>query len=97
MITDFIETSEVLTKTTTAKSGKYELNATLVIEEGKVTQIVGDVIDTEVKDTRYRVSFDAVDRGEGLMVNYHNIKPENRGSLSAISEMVDLVVAKYEA
>lgn len=95
MITGFTETKSRITKTVTAESGNYKLNATAVIEDGKITSMSGNVSTGQPEDAM-GITFDAYRNGDELKVNYHNIASDERETLDIISAMVDAVVAKYE-
>lgn len=95
MITGFTETKSRITKTVTAESGNYKLNATAVIEKGKIVNVSGEVTDGQMNDGM-EITFDAYRNGDELKVNYHNIASDERDTLDIISAMVDAMVAKYE-
>lgn len=95
MITGFTETRSRITKTVTAESGNYKLNATAVIEDGKIVSMSGNVTTGQPEDAM-GISFDAYRNGDELKVNYHNIASDERETLDIISEMVDAIVEKYE-
>ena len=96
MITGFTETKSRITKTVTAESGNYKLNATAVIEDGKIVNMSGEVTDGQMNDGM-GITFDAYRNGYELKVNYHNIASDERDTLDIISAMVDAIVARYEA
>lgn len=95
MITGLTETKSRITKTVTAESGNYRLNATAVIEDGKIVNMSGEVTDGQMNDG-IGITFDAYRNGDELKVNYHNIASDERETLDIISEMVDAIVEKYE-
>lgn len=95
MITGLTETKSRITKTVTAESGNYKLNATAVIEDGKIVNMSGDVTDGQMNDGM-GITFDAYRNGDELKVNYCNIASDERETLDIISAMVDAVVARYE-
>lgn len=95
MITGFTETKSRITKTVIAESGNYKLNATAVIEDGKIVNMSGEVTDGQMNDGM-GITFDAYRNGDELKVNYHNIASDERDTLDIISEMVDAIVEKYE-
>ena len=96
MITGFTETKSRITKTVTAESGNYKLNATAVIEDGRIVSMSGNVTSGQIDDAM-GISFDAYRNGSELKVNYHNIASDERETLDIISAMVDAIVARYEA
>ena len=96
MITGFTETKSRITKTVSAESGNYKLNATAVIEDGKIVNMSGEVTDGQMNDG-IGITFDAYRNGSELKVNYHNIASDERETLDIISAMVDAIVARYEA
>ena len=96
MITGFTETKSRITKTVTAESGNYKLNATAVIEDRKIVNMSGEVTDGQMNDGM-GITFDAYRNGSELKVNYHNIASDERETLDIISAMVDAIVARYEA
>ena len=96
MITGFTETKSRITKTVSAESGSYKLNATAVIEDGRIVSMSGNVTAGQMDDAT-GISFDAYRNGNELKVNYHNIATDERDTLTIISALVDAVVAKYEA
>lgn len=95
MITGFTETKSRITKTVSAESGSYKLNATAVIEDGRIVSMSGNV-NTGIEDAM-GITFDAYRNGNELKVNYHNIASDERETLDIISAMVDAIVAHYEA
>ena len=96
MITGFTETKSRITKTVSAESGNYKLNATAVIEDGRIVSMSGNVT-TGQPDDVMGITFDAYRNGSELRVNYHNIASDERETLDIISAMVDAIVARYEA
>lgn len=96
MITGFTETKSRITKTVSAESGSYKLNATAVIEDGRIVSMSGNVTTGQMDDAM-GISFDAYRNGNELKVNYHNIASDERETLDIISAMVDAIVARYEA
>lgn len=96
MIFDLTETQSRVTKTVTATSGNYTLNATAVIENGKISTMNGNVTTSVDYEGMDNIHFDAYRSGEELKVTYHNIASDERETLDIISAMVDAVVAKYE-
>jgi hypothetical protein len=96
MITGFTETKSRITKTVSAESGNYKLNATAVIEDGRIVSMSGNVT-TGMLDDVMGITFDAYRNGSELKVNYHNIASDERETLDIISAMVDAIVARYEA
>lgn len=96
MITGFTETKSRITKTVSAESGSYKLNATAVIEDGRIVSMSGNVTNGQKEDAM-GISFDAYRNGNELKVNYHNIASDERETLDIISAMVDAIVARYEA
>ncbi len=94
MITGFTETKSRITKTVSAESGNYKLNATAVIENSRVLSMSGN-ISTGMDDVM-GITFDAYRDGNDLKVNYHNIASDERETLDIISAMVDAIVARYE-
>lgn len=96
MITGFTETRSRITKTVTAESGNYKLNATAVIEDGKIVSMSGNVENSNGPMDAMGITFDAYRNGDELKVNYHNIASDERETLDIISEMVDAIVEKYE-
>ena len=97
MITGLTETMSRITKTVSAESGQYKLNATAVIENGMIVSMSGNVTDEKNEMNPMGVTFDAYRNGNELKVNYHNIASDERETLDIISAMVDAVVARYEA
>lgn len=97
MITGFTETKSRITKTVTAESGSYKLNATAIIEDGKIVNMSGNVTDTSDTPDAMGITFDAYRQDGELKVNYHNIASDERDTLDIISAMVDAVVERYEA
>lgn len=95
MITGFTETKSRITKTVTAESGNYKLNATAVIEDGKIVSMSGNVTTGQPEDAM-GITFDAYRNGDELKVNYHNIASDERETLDIISAMVDAIVARYQ-
>ena len=95
MITGFTETRSRITKTVTAESGNYKLNATAVIEDGKIVSMSGNVTTGQPEDAM-GITFDAYRNGDELKVNYHNIASDERETLDIISAMVDAIVARYQ-
>lgn len=95
MITGFTETKSRITKTVTAESGNYKLNATAVIEDGKIINMSGEVTDGQMDD-EMGITFDAYRNGDELKVNYHNIASDERETLDIISAMVDAIVERYQ-
>lgn len=95
MITGFTEMKSRITKTVSAESGNYKLNAAVVIEDGKIVNMSGEVTDGQMNDGM-GITFDAYRDGNELKVNYHNIASDERETLSIISAMVDAIVARYE-
>lgn len=81
-----------ITKTVSAESGNYKLNATAVIEDGRIVSMSGNV----TADDATGISFDAYRNGNELKVNYHNIASDERETLDIISAMVDAIVERYE-
>lgn len=96
MITGFTEVKSRITKSVSAESGSYKLNATAVIEDGRIVSMSGNVT-TGQPDDAMGISFDAYRNGNELKVNYHNIASDERETLDIISAMVDAIVARYEA
>ena len=97
MITGFTETKSRITKTVSAESGSYKLNATAVIEDGRIVSMSGNVENSNAPMDAMGISFDAYRNGNNLKVNYHNIASDERETLDIISAMVDAIVARYEA
>ena len=97
MITGLTETMSRITKTVSAESGQYKLNATAVIENGMIVSMSGNVTDEKNEMNPMGVTFDAYRMGDELKVNYHNIASDERETLDIISAMVDAIVARYEA
>lgn len=97
MILDLQETKSRITKTVTATLGDYTLTATAVIEDGRITNMNGNVTNTTVMSPTDNIRFDAYLNGNELKVNYNNIASDERETLDIISAMVDAVVARYEA
>lgn len=97
MTLNLTETKSRITKTVTATSGDYTLTATAVIEDGKITNMNGNVTNTVVMSPTDNIRFDAYLNGNELKVNYNNIASDERETLDIISAMVDAVVARYEA
>lgn len=95
MITGFTETKSRITKTVSAESGSYKLNATAVIEDGRIVSMSGNVTAGQMDDAT-GISFDAYRNGNELKVNYHNIASDERETLDIISAMVDVIVERYE-
>lgn len=95
MITGFTETNSRITKTVSAESGSYKLNATAVIVDNRVLTMSGSV-NTGMEDAM-GITFDAYRDGNDLKVNYHNIASDERETLDIISAMVDAIVERYEA
>lgn len=92
------EQKTTITKTVTASAGDYSLTATAVIENGRITNMNGNVHNTSTTTMDFSdIRFDAYRNGEELKVNYHNIATDERDTLTIISALVDAVVAKYEA
>lgn len=76
----------------------YHLSATATIENGRITNMNGNVHNTSTTTMDFSdIRFDAYRNGEELKVNYHNIATDERDTLTIISALVDAVVAKYEA
>jgi predicted SnoaL-like aldol condensation-catalyzing enzyme len=96
MITGFTEMKSRITKTVSAESGNYKLNATAVIEDGRIVSMSGNVT-TGMPDDVMGITFDAYRNGSELKVNYHNIASDERETLDIISAMVDAIVERYEA
>lgn len=91
------ETRSRITKTVKAESGDYNLTATAVIEDGKITAINGNVMkQSENNEGPEGIYFEGRRVDGELKVNYHNIAADERDTLDIISAMVDAVVAKYE-
>lgn len=95
MITEFKEMMSRITKTVSAESGQYKLNATAVLENGVIVNMSGTVTDKN-ETNQMGVTFDAYRMDSDLKVNYHNIASDERDTLDIISAMVDAVVARYE-
>ncbi len=95
MITGFTETKSRITKTVSEESGNYKLNATTVIEDGKIVNMSGEVTDGQMNNG-IGITFDAYRNGDELKVNYHNIASDERETLDIISAMVDAIVARYQ-
>lgn len=95
MITGFTEVKSRITKNVSAESGNYKLNATTVIEDGKIVNMSGEVTDGQMNDGM-GITFDAYRNSDELKVNYHNIAFDERETLEIISAMVDAIVARYE-
>ena len=76
--------------------GGYNLTATAVIENGRITNMNGNVTNTTVMSPTDNIRFDAYRNGDELKVNYNNIASDERDTLDIISAMVDAVVARYE-
>lgn len=95
MITGFTEVKSRITKNVSAESGNYKLNATAVIEDGKIVNMSGEVTDGQMNDGM-GITFDAYRNSGELKVNYHNIASDERETLEIISAMVDAIVARYE-
>ena len=92
------EQKTTITKTVTASAGDYSLTATAVIENGRITNMNGNVRNASTATMDFSdISFDAYRNGDKLKVNYHNIATDERDTLTIISALVDAVVAKYEA
>lgn len=96
MITGLTETNSSIRVKVIAESGSYKLNATAVIEEGKIVSMSGNVTTGQPEDAM-GITFDAYRNGSELKVNYHNIASDERETLDIISAMVDAIVARYEA
>lgn len=77
--------------------GGYNLTATAVIENGRITNMKGTVTNTTVMSPTDNICFDAYRNGEELKVNYNNIASDERETLDIISAMVDAAVLRYEA
>lgn len=75
----------------------YNLTATAVIENGRITNMNGNVTSTTAMSPTDNIHFDAYRNGDELKVNYNNIASDERDTLDIISAMVDAVVARYEA
>lgn len=97
MITGLMETMSRITKTVSAESGQYKLNATAVIENGIIVSMSGNVADERNEANPMGVTFDAYRMDGELKVNYHNIASDERETLEIISAMVDAVVARYQS
>lgn len=96
MITGFTEVKSRITKSVSAESGSYKLNATAVIEDGRIVSMSGNVTTGKPEDAM-GITFDAYRNGSELKVNYHNIASDERETLDIISAMVDAIVERYEA
>lgn len=96
MITGLTETNSSIRVKVIAESGSYKLNATAVIEEGKIVSMSGNVTTGQPEDAM-GITFDAYRNGSELKVNYHNIASDERETLDIISAMVDAIVERYEA
>lgn len=96
MITGLTETNSSIRVKVIAESGSYKLNATAVIEEGKIVSMSGNVTTGQPEDAM-GITFDAYRNGGELKVNYHNIATDERDTLEIISAMVDAIVERYEA
>lgn len=90
------ETSSKEIKNVNTTFRGYNLTATAVIENGRITKMNGSVNTTTMTIDPMNISFDAYRSGDELKVNYHNIASDERDTLDIISAMVDAVVAKYE-
>lgn len=77
--------------------GGYNLTATVVIENGRITNMNGNVTNTTAMSPTDNIRFNAYRNGTELKVNYHNIASDERDTLDIISAMVDAVVLRYEA
>lgn len=95
MITGLTETKSRITKTVSAESGNYKLNATVVLENDRIVNMSGNVT-TGQPDDVMGITFDAYRNGSELKVNYHNIASDERETLDIISAMVDAIVERYE-
>lgn len=95
MITGLTETNSSFRVTVTAESGNYKLNATAIIEKGKIVNMSGGVTDGQMNDGM-EITFDAYRNSDELKVNYHNIASDERETLDIISAMVDAIVARYQ-
>lgn len=96
MITGLTETKSRVTKTVSAVSGIYKLNATVVLESDKIINMSGQVTDGKDDMAVMGISFDAYRQGDELKVNYHNVASDERDVLEVISAMVDAIVARYQ-
>lgn len=96
MITGFTETKSRITKTVSAESNNYKLNATVVLENDRIVNMSGQVNNSDNAMDGMGITFDAYRNGNELKVNYHNIPSDEREVLDIIGEMVDAIVAKYQ-
>ena len=97
MITGLTETKSRITKTVSAESGSYRLNATVVLENDRIVNMSGQVVNKNDEMGAMGISFDAYRQGADIKVNYHNVASDERDVLDIISAMVDAIVARYEA
>ena len=91
------ETRSRIAKTLAAESGNYNMTASAVIENDKITSISGTLTNNvEPSDTIEGIYFTGNRVGEKLKVSYNNISQADRDALDLINALVDAVVAKYE-
>ena len=91
------EDSSKMIKNVSGDEQGYHLRATVVIEDGKITSMSGNVENSNAPMDAMGITFDAYRNGSELKVNYHNIASDERETLDIISAMVDAIVARYEA
>lgn len=96
MITGLTEMKSRITKTVSAESGNYRLNATVVLEDNHIVNMSGQVTDGKDEMAGMGITFDAYRQGDELKVNYHNVAADEREVLDVISAMVDAIVARYQ-
>lgn len=91
---DFQEEASKEIKTVSASEQGYNLSATATIENGKITQMSGYVVNTTMGIDNIR--FDATRYNDELKANYYGIGEDDRATVDIFNELIDAVVAKYE-
>ena len=81
-------------KTVSASAEGYDLSATATIENGKITQMNGYVVNTTMGMDNIR--FDANRYNDELKANYYGIGEDDRATVDIFNELIDSVVAAYE-
>ena len=89
------EDSSKMIKNVSGDEQGYHLKATVVIENGRIVSMSGNVTTGQPEDVM-GITFDAYRDGNDLKVNYCNIASDERETLDIISAMVDAIVERYE-
>ena len=74
----------------------YDLDATATIENGKIINMNGHVVNNNDMGAYENVRFDCFRQGDELKTTYYNFASDDRAILDIFNKLIDCAIAMYE-